>query len=119
MAATGARLVPGFELVGDWLRVEERLAAADLVITGEGRFDDSSLQGKGPGSLVRAAVALGKPVHVFAGRVDARETPGVTFHEVSPRGAPLAEALANAGEWLRERTEKEFGQGHTFGVASR
>lgn len=103
MAATGGLLVPGFELVGDWLRVEERLAAADLVITGEGRFDDSSLQGKGPGSLVRAAVALGKPVHVFAGRVDAKETPGVTLHEVSPRGVPLEEALAKAGEWLRER----------------
>lgn len=119
MAGCGAKLVPGFELVSDWLRVEERLAAADLVITGEGRFDDSSLQGKGPGSLVRAAVALGKPVHVFAGRVDARETPGVTFHEVSPRGAPLAEALANAGAWLRERAEEGFGRGHAFGAVSR
>ncbi|CAM3012988.1 glycerate kinase [Rariglobus hedericola] len=111
MAATGARLVPGFELVSDWLRVEERLAAADLVITGEGRFDDSSLQGKGPGSLVRAAVALGKPVHVFAGRVDAQETPGVTLHEVSPRDVPLAQALAKAGAWLRQRTEKTFNPG--------
>jgi glycerate kinase len=115
MAAAGARLVPGFELVSDWLRVEERLAAADLVITGEGRFDDSSLQGKGPGSLVRAAVALGKPVHVFAGRVDAAETPGVTLHEVSPRDVPLAEALAKAGGWLRERAEAVFGGGRTAG----
>ncbi|MEZ0217915.1 MAG: glycerate kinase [Rariglobus sp.] len=119
MAATGARLVPGFELVGDWLRIGERLAAADLVITGEGRFDDSSLQGKGPGSLVRAAVALGKSVHVFAGRVDARETPGVRLHEVSPRDVPLADALANAGGWLRERTEREFSRGQSFGVDSR
>lgn len=119
MAATGARLVPGFELVSDWLRVEERLAAADLVITGEGRFDDSSLQGKGPGSLVRAAVALGKPVHVFAGRVDARDTSGVRLHEVSPRGVPLAEALAKAGGWLRERTEREFFRGQSRGVDSR
>jgi glycerate kinase len=110
MAATGARLVPGFELVSDWLRIEERLAEADLVITGEGRFDDSSLQGKGPGSLVRAAVALGKPVHVFAGRVDAKEAPGVKLHEVSPRYVPLAEALPKAGAWLRERTEAVFGR---------
>lgn len=109
MAAAGARLVPGFELVSEWLRLEERLAAADLVITGEGRFDDSSLQGKGPGSLVRAAVSLGKPVHVFAGRVDAREMPGVTLHEITPRGVPLEQALAKAGEWLRARVEAEFG----------
>jgi glycerate 2-kinase len=100
MAATGARLVPGFELVSDWLRINERLANADLVITGEGRFDESSLQGKGPGSLVRAARALGKPVHVFAGRVDAAEEPGMRLHEITPRDVPLAQALAEAGEWL-------------------
>ncbi|MFA6959182.1 MAG: glycerate kinase [Opitutaceae bacterium] len=108
MAATGARLVPGFELVSDWLRVEERLAAADLVITGEGRFDDSSMQGKGPGSLVRAALALGKPVHVFAGRVDAVETPGMRLHEITPRGVPLEQALAKAGPWLRESAASAF-----------
>jgi glycerate 2-kinase len=108
MAATGARLVPGFELVSDWLRVDERLAAADLVITGEGRFDDSSLQGKGPGSLVRAAQALGKPVHVFAGRVEATETPGLWLHEVSPRSVPLVEALPKSGEWLRARATAVF-----------
>lgn len=101
MAATGARLVPGFELVSDWLRVEERLAASDLVITGEGRFDDSSLQGKGPGSLVRAAYALGKPVHVFAGRIEVKATEkGGNLHEISPRDLPMADALANASAML-------------------
>lgn len=108
MAATGARLVPGFDLVGEWLRLAERLATADLVITGEGRFDDSSLQGKGPGSLVRAALASGKAAHVFAGRIDAAETPGLRLHEVSPRDVPLAEALPKAGEWLRAKAESVF-----------
>lgn len=108
MAAAGATLVPGFELVGEWLQLEQRLERADLVITGEGRFDDGSLQGKGPGSLVRAALALGKPVHVFAGRVDAAGMPGVGLHEISPRGEPLSEALANAGNWLRESVAAVF-----------
>lgn len=119
MAATGARLVPGFELVSDWLCVAERLAVADLVITGEGRFDDSSLQGKGPGSLVRTALALGKPAHVFAGRIDAKHTPGVTLHEVSPRDVPLAEALPKAGEWLRKRVAQAFGGCQPVGAVSR
>ena len=110
MAATGARLVPGFELVSDWLRISERLAHADLVITGEGRFDDSSLQGKGPGSLVGAARALGKPVHVFAGRVDAAEVPGMRLHEITPRDAPLAQALSKAGEWLTRCVAVEIGR---------
>jgi len=108
MAVAGARLVPGFELVVDWLRIEQRLAAADLVITGEGRFDESSVQGKGPGSLVRAALALGKPVHVFAGRVDGVETPGMRLHEITPRGVPLEQALAKAGPWLEESAAAAF-----------
>ncbi|MFA6287328.1 MAG: glycerate kinase [Opitutaceae bacterium] len=108
MAVADARLVSGFELVVDWLRIEQRLAAADLVITGEGRFDESSVQGKGPGSLVRAALALGKPVHVFAGRVDAVETSGMRLHEITPRGVPLAQALAKAGPWLQESAAAAF-----------
>jgi glycerate kinase len=36
MAGTGARLLPGSSLVSTWLDLERRLAAADLVITGEG-----------------------------------------------------------------------------------
>ena len=109
MAVCGARLVPGFELVSDWLWIEQRLAAADLVVTGEGRFDESSVQGKGPGSLVRAACAAGKPVHVFAGRVDAAETSGMRLHEVTPRGVPLEQALATAGQWLQESVAAAFG----------
>lgn len=108
MVAAGARLTPGFGLVSDWLRIAERLAVADLVITGEGRFDESSLQGKGPGSLVRSARAAGKPVHVFAGRVDASAIPGVHLHEISPRGEGLAKALARTGERLRASVAAVF-----------
>ena len=69
MAAAGARLLSGFDLVSAWLDLERRIAAADLVFTGEGRFDASSLTGKGPGAVARRALALGKPVQVFAGQV--------------------------------------------------
>lgn len=104
MVAAGARLVPGYDLVTDWLALDEGLAKADLVITGEGRFDDSSLSGKGAGSLVCAARERGKPVHVFAGRVDlSTTTPGVIVHELSPRDEALAVSLASTGERLRER----------------
>ena len=98
MVATGAKLVPGFDLVSDWLELPARLAAADLVITGEGRFDATSLAGKGPGSLVREARQLGKPAHVFAGSLggpaDARH------HAITPPGLPLAEALPRTAELL-------------------
>jgi glycerate kinase len=101
MAAAGARLLPGFDLVAAWLDLDERLAAADVVLTGEGRFDESSLSGKGPATLARRALALGKTVHVFAGQVaNVTQIPGLSVHEISPRGMPIDEALAGAPSLL-------------------
>lgn len=94
MAAADAQLVPGFDLVSAWLDLESRLAAADIVITGEGRFDDSSLSGKGPGAVAARALALGKPVHVFAGSATvANPPPNLTLHSITPAGMPLEQAL--------------------------
>lgn len=95
LCAADARLAPGAELVSRWLDLDARLAAADLVITGEGRFDESSLGGKGPGELARRAVAAGKRVHVFAGAVSGGLA-GAELHAITPAGQPLAEALRNA-----------------------
>jgi len=109
MAAAGATLLPGFDFVASWLDLDERLAAADVVVTGEGRFDDSSLSGKGPGSLVRRALALGKPVHVFAGQVAlAEDIPGLLTHAVAPPGMALAEALAGAPALLSAAVHRAF-----------
>jgi glycerate kinase len=55
MAFARARLSPGFGLVADALGLEARMRGADLVITGEGRLDAQSLQGKGPGGVARMA----------------------------------------------------------------
>ncbi|MDP3069900.1 MAG: glycerate kinase [Opitutaceae bacterium] len=101
MTATGAQLLPGFELVDAWLDIERRLAAADLVITGEGRFDDSSLQGKGPGAVAARALALGKKVHVFAGRATAARPPAqLSLHSITPDGLPLDQALRESARNL-------------------
>jgi glycerate kinase len=96
MAAAHARLVPGFDLVSAWLDLDTRLATADLVITGEGRFDASSLNGKGPGALAARALALGKPTHVFAGAVTAAPVAGLALHAITPAGVPLPTALREA-----------------------
>src|SRR5699024_2397439 len=45
-AVLGAELLPGSRLVAETLDAEQLLAGADLVITGEGRFDRQSLDGK-------------------------------------------------------------------------
>ena len=105
MVGVGARIVPGFDLVSAWLDLPARLAAADLVITGEGRFDATSLAGKGPGSLVREARRLGKPAHVFAGSLGVPAD--ATTHAITPPGLPLVEALPRTADFLAAAVARE------------
>jgi glycerate kinase len=63
-------VVPGFGLCARATALAQRLAGADLVITGEGSFDRQSLGGKAPVAVARMARAKGVPVVVIAGRVE-------------------------------------------------
>jgi glycerate kinase len=64
-----AELHPGFDLVSKALDLPDRIAHADLVITGEGSLDAQSLSGKGPIGVARLANELGKPVIAVAGNI--------------------------------------------------
>jgi glycerate kinase len=109
LCAAGAQLVPGSALVAAWLDLAGRMAQADLVLTGEGCFDPSSLGGKGPGAVAAQARTLGKPVHVFAGRVQAGATlEGAGLHVITPAGMPEEAALREAGENLARAVERVF-----------
>ncbi|MEJ7649069.1 MAG: glycerate kinase [Nakamurella sp.] len=71
----GARLRPGAPAVAEIVGLTDALAGADLVITGEGRFDEQSLRGKVVGHVVESARC---PVALLAGGVmDSTETTGV------------------------------------------
>lgn len=107
-AAARASIVPGAALVSAWLRLEERIAAADIVITGEGRFDATSLGGKIPGTIATRAAALGKRVHVFAGSVALDSLPGAQLHAISPPSLPLATALREGPERLASAVREAF-----------
>ena len=110
MVAAGAGLVPGFPLVSAWLDLAARLGAADMVLTGEGRFDGTSIRGKGPGALVAKAMGMGKPAHVFAGHADPH--PGwagaLVVHSVTPSGTPLAQALRDTAANLCAAVRQAF-----------
>ena len=70
-AALGARFVPGAQRVAELVGLPEALEAADVVVTGEGRLDATSLSGKVVGALLeRATAAGGVPVMAVVGRVD-------------------------------------------------
>ncbi|HEV2766694.1 MAG TPA: glycerate kinase [Acidimicrobiales bacterium] len=69
LAAVGARLVPGFDVVADELELHERLEGADLAVAGEGFLDEQSFAGKAVGGVVELATVAGVPVLAVAGEV--------------------------------------------------
>lgn len=104
------RYIPGFDFVWDWLGLEAKLQDTDLLITGEGRFDSSSLQGKGPGTLIAKASTLGKRCLVVAGQIEE----AVAFPAnceamaITPPDVELARALKLAPLYLREALLEYF-----------
>lgn len=85
LAALGATLTPGFEVVADALDLADRVAAADLVVTGEGLLDGQSFAGKAVGGLVGLALDAGVPILAIVGDVadDAPPpTPGVVVRSL-------------------------------------
>ena len=99
LAAIGARLLPGFDLVADRLGLDERLAQADLVVTGEGLVDATSATGKVVGHVLARAGKVGIEALVFAGDV-ARDSPFEALSLVASYGQERA--LAEPAECLTE-----------------
>jgi glycerate 2-kinase len=97
LAALGAELVPGAEWVLEAVGLPARLGAADVVVTGEGRVDATTREGKAPAAVVRAAAAAGVRCIVFGGVV---ETPLPGVETVALSGDP-ARAAADL-RWLGE-----------------
>jgi glycerate kinase len=68
IAVLAATRRPGIDVVLEFTQLAQRLAGADLVITGEGSLDRQSLLGKTPMGVARAAAAAGVPVMAVCGR---------------------------------------------------
>ncbi len=105
LAFFGASLESGFDFVARRIGLPARIAGADLVITGEGRLDVSSLTGKSAIGVARICTAHGVDCAVIAGEIvlDAAELDGARFVQA----VGLADlygrdaAVANAREALR------------------
>jgi len=88
LAAAGATLVAGFDVVADEVALDERLIGADLVVTGEGFLDEASFDGKVVGGVAALAAEVGVPVLAVVGRV---------FDDVGDR-LPLVALVERFGE---------------------
>jgi glycerate kinase len=108
LAAIGARLLPGFDLVADRVGLDEELAQAELVVTGEGLVDATSFTGKVVGRVLDRAQDAGIETLVVAGDV-ARGSPIDAFSLVARYGPERA--LAEPAECLMELVETALAAG--------
>ncbi|KIH83698.1 glycerate kinase [Pseudomonas batumici] len=88
-AFLGARFRPGVEVVAELVGLADAVRGADLVITGEGRFDAQTLRGKTPFGVARIAREQGVPVIVLAG------TLGEGYEQMYEHGVDAAFALVS------------------------
>ncbi|HAS8441085.1 TPA: glycerate kinase [Vibrio vulnificus] len=98
-----AELRPGIEIVMDAVRLDEIVADADLVITGEGRIDSQTIHGKTPIGVARTAKKHDLPVIGIAGCLSAdcgvvHEHGLDAVFAVVNRSVDLPTALAEAAE---------------------
>ncbi|PNH85674.1 glycerate kinase [Arthrobacter sp. AFG20] len=107
IAALAASRRPGIDVVLEFTRLAERLAGADLVITGEGSLDEQSLLGKTPMGVARAAAGAGVPVLAVCGRttLTPEQQQNSGFRQVYPLTAlesSVEICIAEAGRLLEE-----------------
>ena len=98
-------MISGFDLLAGLLDLENRIKAADHVITGEGSIDHQSLGGKGPFALARLARSLSVPVTGFCGIADEEARHSGVFHSLhalADTGLPLETLISQAGPLLTE-----------------
>jgi glycerate kinase len=108
MSFCGATIKSGFDVVAEFVGLREAVANADIVITGEGRLDAQSLEGKAPAGVARMAREAGKRVFSIAGSSDTSAVRALFDHVlvlVRPPTTPQ-ESTARAGELLQERARE-------------
>ncbi|MEN8145316.1 MAG: glycerate kinase [Gemmatimonadota bacterium] len=102
-AFAGASLVPGARWVLDRIGFFSKVASADLVITGEGSWDEGSLLGKGPATVIAAATRAERPVWLVAGRVKGEVPRGVRVIGGHGARVSLADISLLAAQALLDR----------------
>lgn len=110
-AFLGAKLHPRFAIVDRYLKLDELLRVADLVITGEGGIDCQTPRGKIPAEVARRAKAYNLPVVVLAGTIgtgaELNLSHGIASYASIVEGpCSLGEAMSEAEELLTRATER-------------
>ncbi|MBB2975293.1 glycerate kinase [Microbacterium endophyticum] len=102
LAVWGATLVPGAGEVARLIGLPQAIAAASVVVTGEGSFDGQSADGKAPAHVAMIAAAEGTRVNLVAGRIDSGASTSGFAGAVSltALAGSARSALAEPARWL-------------------
>jgi len=111
VAFLNGKLRPGFDLISDAVKLEERIRWADLVITGEGRMDFQTAYGKTPGGVAQLSRNMQKPVIAFTGALgEGPEKLGdLGFNAViaiTDKPMSLQKSIKDAGRLLEQAAER-------------
>ncbi len=112
MTFCGAPVKSGFEVVAEFVGLRSAIEDADVVITGEGRLDEQTLEGKAPAGVAQLARQLGKRVFAIVGSSGATAAASALFDAVlvlARDGITSEESRARAGELLQERARELAG----------
>ncbi|BBZ76500.1 hypothetical protein MANY_18370 [Mycolicibacterium anyangense] len=117
LLALGGRRESGAAVIAEHTGLAADIAAADVIVTGEGRFDDQSLHGKVVSALAAGARPRGIPVLVLAGQVTLdpavlRDAGITAAHSIADHAGSVQRAMDDAAAQLAglaERTAAQLG----------
>ncbi len=106
LLAIGATRVSGIGLVSDAVGLADQVAAAELVVTGEGMYDWQSRDGKVISGVTTLAIENGLPCILIAGQVvvGRRQTSSSGLdatYSLSDAAGSIEAAMDQAGDWIR------------------
>lgn len=110
LAFTGAQLYPRFDLIMNFIQMEDKIAAADLVITAEGSLDFQTPNGKVPCEVARIAKKYGIPVVAITGTVgqgaELNYAAGIdAYLSITQKPVTLEQAMIKAPKWIEDSVE--------------
>ncbi|MER2089768.1 MAG: glycerate kinase [Sporosarcina sp.] len=111
----GATLHPRFDIIKDYINIEEKIALADIVFTAEGSLDFQTPNGKIPSEVARIAKKHNIPVIAITGTIgkgaELNYNAGIdAYFSIIPKPTSLENAIINAPKWIEYSTEAALRQ---------
>ena len=125
IAFTGATLHPRFDIIMDYISIEEKILTADIVLTAEGSLDFQTPNGKIPSEVARIAKKYDIPVIALTGTIGKGAAlnyqAGIdAYISIIPKPTTLEHSMKKAPKWIEKSTESVLRQvGIGLGIAKR